>query len=195
MLNEAKVFFHLQRIISGNYSRMRQVLADEVHLHENDNILDLACGTGNISDSFGTANYVGVDLDQDYLRFAKAQFKKEFLVADARQLCFGNGSFNWVIAMGLFHHLSDADTLCTMGEVRKVLSREGQVVVIDAIPPVSKLNILGLILRKLDRGKHIRYLDQYERLFSKHFSIKRAYHSGGWLLNYCVFVLDLEPVQ
>ena len=197
MLNRPKVFFYLQRILSGNYPRIRQVLRDEVHLQENQTVLELACGTGNIADFFDSVNYIGVDINQDYIRFAKAQSQKEFLVVDVRQLCFNDGNFDWVIAVGLFHHLSDADTLSTIKGVQRVLNGGGQMVIIDAIPPTSKLNILGYILRKLDRGKYIRHIEQYKRLFGEHFTIGKMYQYRNKRrpLDYCVFVLDQEPIS
>ena len=196
MLNRPRIFFYFQRILSGNYPRIRQVLGDEVHLQANQTVLELACGTGNIADFFDSVNYIGVDIDQGYIRFAKAQSQKEFLVADVCQLCFSERNFNWVIAVGLFHHLSDADTLSTMKEVQRVLSRGGQMVIIDAIPPVSKLNILGYILRKLDRGNYIRPTEQYKRLFGEHFMIRSMYQYRNRRrpLDYCVFVLDQKPI-
>ena len=196
MLNRPKIFFYFQHILSGNYRRIRQVLGDEVHVQENQAVLELACGTGNIADLFDSVNYIGVDIDQGYIWFAKAQSQKEFLVADVCQLCFSERNFSWVIAVGLFHHLSDADTLSTMKEVQRVLNRGGQMVIIDAIPPVSKLNILGHILRKLDRGNYIRHIEQYKRLFGEHFLIRSMYQYRNRRrpLDYCVFVLGQKPI-
>ena len=65
MLNRPGIFFHLQRILSGNYSRIRRVLGDEVQLQENQIVLDLACGTGNIADFFGGVN---ITLGLDFVR-------------------------------------------------------------------------------------------------------------------------------
>ena len=194
MLNKPRIFFYLQRILSGNYSRVRQVLKDEVRIQQNQTVLDLACGTGNIADFFDAVDYIGIDISQDYVKFAKAQFQKEFLVTDARQLCFSDASFDHVIVIGLFHHLSDTDTLSTMRELSRTLRRSGHIVIVDAIPPVSRLNILGMLSRKLDRGKYFRYIGQYQRLFGKHFVIRRKYQTRWWPFDYCVFVLDQKPV-
>lgn len=193
MLNRPGIFFHLQRILSGNYSRVRRILGNEIQLQKNQTVLDLACGTGNIADSFDSVNYIGVDINDDYIRFAKERYKKEFLVSDVRQLCFTSESFDWVVAVGLFHHLSDADTLSTIRGVSRILRRDGQMVIIDAVFPVSRFNIPAEILRRLDRGEYIRSIDQYRALFNQHFRVKKAYLSRGWLFDYCVFVLDQMP--
>jgi SAM-dependent methyltransferase len=71
-------------------------------------LLDLGCGGGRATVYFATKGYntVGIDMDLDTLRTAKKFAAEhgadlcEFVLADARELCFRDSGFDCVISFG-----------------------------------------------------------------------------------------------
>lgn len=67
---------------------------------------------------------VGVDRSVDALRSAGCPT----LAADALHLPFLDGSFGAVLAADLFHHVSDDELVCLLGEIARVVQPRGALV-------------------------------------------------------------------
>ena len=77
--------------------------------------------------------------------------------------------FDVILASGLFHHVDDDLLNRILHEFSRVLKPGGRVVVLDAIWPTSKYDVIGYLARYLDEGKHVRhvteYIDHFNRVF------------------------------
>ena len=98
-----------------------------VHLRPTHRLLDMACGTGNVTaaaDALG-CEAVGVDFAPDMVRQAQNAFPNvTFEMADAQDLPYAPASFDAVICnMGLFHM---TDPACAMAEPARVLKPRGR---------------------------------------------------------------------
>lgn len=76
---------------------------------QNGAVVDLLCGTGYLLSSLQKQRpdikYIGVDLEPEYIEYAKTQFPNiEFVVADAFEWS-SNEKFDAVLATGGLHHL------------------------------------------------------------------------------------------
>lgn len=177
-------------LVTGNYWVIRILLRKEISYKNGRKILDIGSGTGIVSRDFTVKDYTGIEINPELAAYAKRKYRKKFLVMDARKLIFSRNFFDTIIVVGVIHHLSDRAVDKALREMRRVVKPDGQVILIEAIAPISPFNILGKILRANDEGKHIRTLEKYAELFSRHFTVKKSYQKAGGLFDYGVFVLS-----
>jgi ubiquinone/menaquinone biosynthesis C-methylase UbiE len=166
-----------------------KVIASEVEVLPAQKVLDIGCGTGDRSDIFPPGCFVGIDINLEVVSFARHRYKREFLNMDALQLGLKNSSVDWILAVGFFHHLPDVDALTALYEANRVLTSSGRMFVLTVIWPLSRWNIIGRTIRRLDRGDYIRTSDEYAILFSEHFDIERQYPIRVLFWDIVAFVL------
>lgn len=135
----------LNHLLSGNIDkRWRRLVARTLQssLVEGARVLDVACGTGDLSlvlEGAGEAHVVGLDFCRPMLEVArdKAETKARripFVEGDALRLPFADESFDVVtIAFGLRNLASVEDGL---RELRRVLRRAGRIAVLEFSDPV-----------------------------------------------------------
>ena len=184
-----KVFMFLRRIIEGNFTAEKAVLKNEMlSIGECKRILDIGCGTGMFSKYFENISYVGIDTEKIYIDYAKKFFKGKFYLMNGENLLFENSSFNSIIVFGVFHHLNDIQSKNIIKEMKRVLSGNGKVIIMEDVNIESKYDIIGNVIRRFDRGKYIRIKDEYVSLFNEYFKIKKTYRLKSGLVTYDVFV-------
>ena len=147
----------LNHLLSGNVDkRWRQVVAERVRegMSGEALILDVACGTGDLSlslfESTG-ARVVGTDFCRPMLSLAAGKLPRQITLVegDALSLPFKEGTFDVVtIAFGL-RNLSDISS--GLKELRRILKPEGRVAVLEfSRPSNSVLRMLfGIYFRNL----------------------------------------------
>ena len=132
-------------------------------------VLDLASGTGNVSDHLKTAGLkpIACDLSLDMLRENRAEYRVR---CDITRLPFKEGCFGAVTAYSVFHHLPDPTG--TMEEVGRVAA-EQCVLYFDHdhfLPhdsrtlgdyPFTVSDLLGWVPWLVLHPKHLRRLFQY----------------------------------
>ncbi len=131
-----------------------------------DRVLDIGCGTGEVTRYLSGTKYIGVDRHSPYIDFATRNFGKngQFICADvADHIEVFRGEFDIVIANGLLHHLDDvlAGRLFQIGE--QVLSEGGRMVTVDPCRYPGQAWITRFIVDK-DRGKNVRQYKEYSEL-------------------------------
>lgn len=95
-------------------------------------IVDLGCGTGHFSKSlshkFPQANYIGIDLSEGMVRFAKYHHSSEYiwLTGDADSLPFKNDSIDLIFSSLAIQWCANLPNL--MQEIKRVLSPNGRFV-------------------------------------------------------------------
>jgi demethylmenaquinone methyltransferase/2-methoxy-6-polyprenyl-1,4-benzoquinol methylase len=135
----------LNHLLSGNVDkRWRRLVARELQgsLNEGARVLDVACGTGDLSltlDEAGHARVIGLDFCRPMLEVARDKASKDartvpFVEGDALKLPFADESFEAVtIAFGLRNLAGVADGLA---ELRRVLKPGGRVAILEFSTPV-----------------------------------------------------------
>jgi ubiquinone/menaquinone biosynthesis C-methylase UbiE len=146
-------------------------------------VLDVGCGTGVFAHYFDPTEYLGIDLNPDYIAAAQRRAPQHrFAVMDARRLELPDQSQRRCIISGLLHHLPDDDAGQVLREVARVLQPGGRVAIWEDIPTQSIWNPVGPIIHQLDLGDHMRRPEEYLGLIEPHFAIT---HSGrmrsGWM--------------
>lgn len=108
-------------------------------------VLDLATGTGDLAltlqRKIPTAEIVGADFSEEMLAVARGKGLRHTALADARQLSFGDESFDVVtIAFGLRNLPDWAEGL---REMRRVLRRGGHLLILEfSLPPAQPVRAL-----------------------------------------------------
>jgi demethylmenaquinone methyltransferase/2-methoxy-6-polyprenyl-1,4-benzoquinol methylase len=135
----------LNHLLSGNVDkrwRRKAVRALESSLIEGARVLDVACGTGDLSlvlAEAGAARVIGLDFCRPMLEIARRKAEADsrsipFVEGDALRLPFADETFDAVtIAFGLRNLAGVADGL---RELRRVLKEGGRLAVLEFSSPV-----------------------------------------------------------
>ena len=179
----------LRAILEANHRGEKGVIGKELGGTQG-TVLDVPCGTGTFSTFFSRDQYTGIDLGENYVKYASKKYSmKEFTVMDALNMTFNDDSFDNVLTIGFLHHLSDEDAEKALNEIRRVLKPGGKFLLIEDCPTRDKWNFIGRYLQKLDEGENIRPAEYYEKVLQEFFVIERSYPMRAGIWDYSVFVL------
>lgn len=167
------LFIFFRGLLENNFTAIRGVIGRELKLGQGLRSLDLGCGPGAFSDLFEGDDYVGVDMNIRYIEFARRARKGTFVVGDARRVELPDARFDQALIFGLLHHLPDDDVRAVLGEVRRVMHPGGRALVIEDIPAVSKVNLIGHLIHHVENGEYIRRAEEYRRLYTEFARVER----------------------
>jgi SAM-dependent methyltransferase len=160
------LFIFLRGILENDFKAIRATIRRELDLGPSARTLDLGCGPGAFSDLFEKGDYVGADLNPRYIDHARRTRKGAFIVGDARKVDLPDGRFDQILVFGLLHHLPDEDVRAVLTECRRLLVAGGRLLVIEDIPSVSRLNLVGHLIHRVENGEHIRPVEGYRGLYA-----------------------------
>ncbi|MBN2370892.1 MAG: class I SAM-dependent methyltransferase [Vicinamibacteria bacterium] len=183
------LFLFFRGLLENDFVSIRELIRNEMLAGEHLRTLDLGCGPGAFARHFPADSYVGVDINARYIGYARRRFHGDFRVGDARRLEFPDGFFNQVLIFGLLHHVDDAIVHAMLGECRRVLTAGGSILVIEDIPAVSRLNVIGHLIHLAENGRHIRPPEAYRRLYSEIFTIEKERIIASGICDYHAAVL------
>jgi ubiquinone/menaquinone biosynthesis C-methylase UbiE len=166
------LFIFFRGILENDFKAIRAQIKKEMRPGKGLRTLDLGCGPGAFADAFAGDDYYGADLNARYIEWAKQHRKGNFLACDARSVPLPDQRFDQVLIFGLLHHLSDDVTREVLRETRRLLVPGGRALVIEDIPAVSKLNLIGHLIHHIENGEYIRPQADYRRLFEESFTIE-----------------------
>ncbi len=102
------------------------------------NILELGCGTGNLSSlivhHFPDARLTAVDISGEMIKECKDRLKNnqiEFVQEDFSKVCFSDKSFDLIISSIAIHHLVDSEKERLFGNIRRWLANSGVFTFLD----------------------------------------------------------------
>lgn len=163
--------------------RYRTLIHRHVSNKPGSRVLEIGCGVGSSRHLFA-GGYTGIDINPDYIRQARARFGGDFQVMNAADMSFAPGSFDEAVSIATGHHLSD-EQLGAM--IRKAITVAPRLHIIDAILPISPRKRLQTMLFRMDRGKHIRTVDQLRDVVSRNARIEAHEVIEGPLHDVCYF--------
>jgi len=177
----------LRKIVELNFVAHKNIIEKYFHLEQGEKILDIGCGTGEFSPFFLKEYYVGIDIDDKNITYAKAHYNQEFKVADARDLPFGDNSFDKILIVGVLHHLSMEDVQKVLQEIQRILVPKGQALIIEDTlcdSPITKL------MHSLDQGAHIRSKEAWQEILTGNFIAKTSFTFKSGICFYSAFILE-----
>ena len=133
-------------------------------------VLDVGCGPGTNTSLFAEADYVGVDINPGYISYAQKKHGREFVAADVTSYEVGAGqSFDFILVNSLFHHINDTDCHKILARLRACLMPYGYIHILELLSPGD--HSIAQRLADWDRGKYVRSLVAWRRLFEEHLDI------------------------
>ena len=147
-------------------AKLRPFLA-HVDLSRRPRVLDIGCGPGTNAPVFAGCDYVGVDINADYIRTASSRYPGRWIVGDVTdENMFPDEQFDCVFANSLMHHLNDDAVHTLLRRMARLTSPGGKVHVLDLVLP--RHASAGRLLARLDRGRFARPVEQWRVMFSEH---------------------------
>ena len=131
-------------------------------------VLDVGCGPGTNTAHFASADYLGIDINPDYIESARRRHGREFVVADVTKYnVVPEQRFDLILANSLFHHIDSASTRRILAHLATLLSDDGYVHIFDLVLPARAS--ISRFLARADRGEYPRPLDEWHDLFTSAF--------------------------
>ncbi len=188
------IFNLLRKIIEFNFITIKRIIRKEffdvTYDNGNKKILDVPCGTGEFCQLFDASSYIGIDISHEYVEYAKKTYNRTFYCRDASKSGFDNFNFDYILILGLLHHLDMSSIVSVFEEIKRILRKDGRVLLIEDAPITSKWNFIGRFLQRYDVGNNIRPAEEYKKVIEKYFIIDKYYPIRNGFWNYSVFALS-----
>jgi SAM-dependent methyltransferase len=183
------LFIFFRSLLENDFKAIRRVIRHDLRTEAELRTLDLGCGPGAFADLFERQDYVGVDVNPRYIEHARIHRPGAFVVGDARRLELPAGRFDQILIFGLLHHLPDDDVRAVLAEARRVLVADGRMLLIEDVPTVHRLNLIGHLLHRIENGAYIRTAEAYEALYREFARIERSQILRSGICDYHAAVL------
>lgn len=136
-------------------------------------VLDVACGPGTNAGQFRSEGYLGIDINEAYIKSARRRHGPRFQVADATTFTGdGVGSFDMILINSFLHHLSDSQVRMMLQNLIPLLASRGVISALELVRPDQ----LGLprLLAALDRGRFARPTTEWRALLSEPLELRHV---------------------
>lgn len=131
-------------------------------------VLDIGCGPGTNAKHFTHTEYLGIDINQDYIEDARQRYGREFIACDVRTYSPPRDSrFDFVLVNSFLHHLNSDDVHSILAHISSMLTEDGHVHILELVMPDSPS--IPRLLARWDRGKFARSQQEWSTTFSKLF--------------------------
>ena len=138
-----------------------------INKHKISEIIDIGCADSSILEHINDeCLYYGYDLDSYFTDKSKSKYKNnnklQFYNKGVDEIDFRkfDPDKSIIVLAGLLHHINDS-------QVKKFVDRTKnfKIITFDAVKLAGQKSITKLLM-SLDRGNHIRHLDNYKKLLS-----------------------------
>ncbi len=131
-------------------------------------VLDVGCGPGTNAPWFAHADYLGIDLNPEYIATARRRYGRSFEVADVCTYeADADSKFDFILLNSLLHHIDDKHSQRILKQLSRQLTADGHVHILDLVLPESPSIARTLALG--DRGDWPRPLSEWRRIFCESF--------------------------
>jgi len=169
LLNYPLVYSLSQIIMSA--TSFRKKIIKNIVKKKKPYILDIGCGPAEILETLSDVNYFGFDVNKNHIDFAKKKYKDKGIFKCSKfssKKINKKIKFDYVLLLGLLHHLNDKQSYFLLSEIKKVLKKKGMLITLDNIY-IKNQNIFAKKLIDLDKGQNVRTKRQYLKILSKDF--------------------------
>lgn len=174
-----RAFFNdiAQRIITADKLEQRRYLSNIVktlNINSGFRVLDFGCGTGLFSRVFTKTGivYTGYDIDRELIVYGRRINKGCFFTSSMEELRKLE-LFDMVLVNCCFHHINDNNLLEELAHIRSLLLDNGILIIIDIVRAEKEMNPFCSIFKFLEKGEHVRSVDEYRKYAGKYFKLKQ----------------------
>lgn len=193
ILQNPFIYKYYQKFIGD--SRFRKYYANEfLKIATNNNILDIGCGCGNMIPYINAKiNYLGIDLNENYIRDAKNSYKsKNYLFINENILNIGSldTKFDVIMLNGVLISLNNEEADILLNFISGHLAQGGRLVLYDGIYE-ENLTAFEKFIIKHERGTNLRSRDDYSDLLKPYFNkISMTYRKDLYLIPYPMIICE-----
>jgi SAM-dependent methyltransferase len=170
VLSRSWAYQSFWRAVGGD-ERNRVLVRDYIRPAAGDRILDIGCGPGTMVPYLQGAEYVGLDVSEEYIDRARRRFPQ------ARFVCQRVGEydlvepnyFDTVLALGVLHHLDDDEAVALFQVARDAMKPGSRLITLDGVWTDDQSHVVKYLLSR-DRGRFVRSEAGYRKIASKVFS-------------------------
>jgi len=169
LLNYPLIYSLSQKIMSA--TSFRKNIIKNIIKKKNPYILDIGCGPGEILETLSDVNYFGFDVNKNHINFAREKYRNKGIFKCSKfssKKINKKIKFDYVLLLGLLHHLNDKQSYFLLSEIKKVLKKNGMLITLDNIY-IKNQNIIAKKLIDLDKGENVRTKKQYLKILDKDF--------------------------
>ena len=132
-----------------------------LQITDDQNILDLGCGTGALLEKLversSSARVIGLDLSSKMLEVARnrLQGKATLIRGDVSHLPFHRNRFGWIVSASSFHFWRQPGEVLT--QIAQILEPEGGLVITDWCDDFVACRLCDRVLRLVSKAHHRTY--------------------------------------
>lgn len=135
-------------------------------------VLDIGCGPGDILHYLPAVEYLGFDINPQYIQSAQQRFARRgrFFCGDVGLATIEQeaATFDLVLATGVLHHLDDEQAMRLFRLAHQALKPAGRLVTFDGCFVAGQSKLSRFVVSR-DRGQFVRRPDEYRRLAASAF--------------------------
>ncbi|MEN6326637.1 MAG: class I SAM-dependent methyltransferase [Syntrophomonas sp.] len=186
--------YRLFSTIVGQGPARDTYVKEYIRPQKGDRILDIGCGPADILEHLPeNIYYTGFDMSQDYIAAACERFgqRGEFMCKLLSPEVLGQMDlFDRVIAIGVLHHLDDANAGNLFELAQKALKPGGRLITIDPVFLAGQPWLEHFLVSK-DRGNYVRYDGEYRRLVPQGFQdVQTSIRQGMLRMPYSLMFME-----
>lgn len=131
-------------------------------------VLDVGCGPGTNAPHFERHDYLGLDINPEYVSRARERYGMRFAVADVTRYEVRDEPFDFILVNSFFHHVNDEDADRILAHLATLLTEDGHIHVLDLVLPQRASP--ARLLARMDRGDYPRPVPAWRSLLGQHFN-------------------------
>lgn len=172
ILENPRLYLWIQSLLAFGRDYGVRSITQLIQPRSHEKVLDIGCGPGRYGYLF-QCTYVGVDINSSYLRHARHRdlanpSPRHYIQSRAGAMGFRGETFDYVMCIGLLHHISDAEVHQLMTSIKWILKPGGRACIFEAVYPLNFWNLPGHLVFSLDRGRFTRTKDQLDSILFQH---------------------------
>ena len=144
-------------------------------------VLDVGCGPGTNARHFGNSEYLGIDMNEQYIESAKRRYGDRFVAADAAEfVAKPSERFDFILVNSFLHHIDTPTTRRILSNLARLLTEDGHIHMLEPeLPPSASV---ALFFARSDRGKFVREKQEWTEIFQEAFQqvILEPYKLGAF---------------
>ena len=154
-------------------------------------VLDVGCGPGTNATHFAASDYLGIDLNPEYIRDAERRYGTSnshlrFEAHDASTYVAPTDQrFDFVLVNSFLHHVDDSTARNILANLARLLTDDGHVHILELVLPPNAS--IPLFLARADRGNFPRPLEHWRQMFVEFFEPVDFVPYDVGLSNFCLW--------